>query len=93
MTLQLAAYVLGIVATPTAEEITALGSVASAIALSTRCSQCASLNTALTIVGRCLQVDELHAFGPTPQLFLTWLLTCGNGMFLSAMKGCLQHEI
>lgn len=79
-----ATYVLRIVATPTAEQITALQPMTAAIARSARCAQCARLYAALTIVRRCLQVDELHALGPDERR----LVSDGGGatLFLSRQE-------
>lgn len=76
-----ATYVLRIVATPTAEQITTLQSMTAAIARSARCAQCARLYAALAIVGRCLQVDELHALGPDERRFVS---DGGATLFLSS---------
>lgn len=78
-----ATYVLRIVATPTAEQITALQPMTAAIARSACCAQCARLYAALTIVGRCLQVDELHALGPDERRLVS---DGGATLFLSREK-------
>lgn len=79
-----ATYVLRIVATPTAEQITTLQPMTAAIARSARCAQCARLYAALAIVGRCLQVDELHALGPDERRFVS---DGGATLFLSSEGG------
>lgn len=53
-----------------------------AIAGPAGCAQRSQLHATLTIVGRCLQIDELHAFGPNQRSFL-----CRSGATVLLSRG------
>jgi len=74
--------VLGVVAPPTAEQVAALGAVAGPLADSAGGALAARLQTPLAVVGRRLQVDQLHSLRPIEDRFLS---TSGAGMLLSGI--------